>query len=125
MNRECLFVYGTLRNYPGSVWSRFLEGKVELVASARTNGRLFQLDGHPGMKPAEAADEWVIGELYRVIATSMWPVLDEYEGQAYARRKLPVHMEGGEIVDAWVYLYLGDLSLRERIISGDYLNPAK
>ena len=123
MNGEYLFVYGTLRNYPGSVWSRFLEGKVEWIGKARTKGRLFQLDGHPGMRRAEAADEWVIGELYRLVATTMWPVLDEYEGQDYERRELPVHLEGGKIVEAWIYLYLGDITNRARITSGDYLNP--
>lgn len=122
MNREYLFVYGTLRNYPGSVWSRFLEGKVEWAAKARTNGRLFQLDGHPAMKPAETADEWVIGELYGITQPDPWSVLDEYEGLDYERRILRVRIDDGGVIDAWVYLYLGDTSQRARIFSGDYLN---
>ena len=60
-------------------------------------------------------------------------VLDEFEGcrteepdsSLYTRALTPVTLDGGVIVDAWVYFYNAPLGQAERIHSGDYLEHLK
>jgi gamma-glutamylcyclotransferase (GGCT)/AIG2-like uncharacterized protein YtfP len=127
-----LFVYGTLRSGAATERSRWLAGNAESIGSGRVSGTLFQLDGYPGMVPIAGANEWVIGELYRLTdPTLFWSALDDYEGcgsanpppHEFERRFLPVEMDDGRRLDAWVYVYCGDVSKRPRIQSGDYVQP--
>jgi gamma-glutamylcyclotransferase (GGCT)/AIG2-like uncharacterized protein YtfP len=125
-----LFVYGTLRSAAATERSRWLAGNAQPAGSGRVSGVLFQLDGYPGLVPTSGENEWVVGELFCLTEpASFWPALDEYEkcGPAdpapheFDRRILPVEMDDGRRLNAWVYVYCRDASEKPRIQSGDYL----
>ena len=130
-----LFVYGTLRK--DILNSRFHvlaqeACTVRLVGRGRVAGRLFRLDGYPGLAPSGDPDRWVRGELYALeppeeLAGTLRR-LDAYEGcgpndpepHEYERVVLDVILESGGNQSAWVYVYKGTTANRQEIRSGDY-----
>jgi gamma-glutamylcyclotransferase (GGCT)/AIG2-like uncharacterized protein YtfP len=126
MSSPYLFVYGTLRSGSGTDWSRRLAAQAELIGRGRVAGVLFKIGSYPGMTPAEREGDSVIGEVFRLAdPEKLWPELDAYEGNEYERRDVPVHMDDGELVNAWVYYYRGDTSVKSRIVSGDWIEGTK
>jgi gamma-glutamylcyclotransferase (GGCT)/AIG2-like uncharacterized protein YtfP len=122
MSSPYLFVYGTLRSGSDTEWSRRLAANAELIGRGRVAGALFEIGSYPGMTPAQSEDDTVVGEVFQLAdPEALWPELDEYEGNAYERRDVPVHMDDGGLVNAWVYYYRGDTSGKPRIVSGDWL----
>lgn len=127
----CLFVYGTLRKALGHPMFRLIEQYGKFVAAARMAGRLYDLGRYPGMLPPRTADDWVYGELYELAGSTVWTLLDNYEGcgakdtppYEFARFSHQVWLTAGhaEVAEAWVYLYTGTVSEECRIPSGDYL----
>ena len=110
---------------------RFLSDST-FVGAGCVAGRLFQLDGYPGMVACPAGSAQVVGEVFLLHNPSRdLPLLDEYEGcgradalpHEFQRSITPVRMDDGRTLDAWVYLYCPDTSGRAPIPSGDYLNP--
>jgi len=129
-----LFVYGTLRRGARSAWSRFLPPVSTFVGMGRTRGVLFQLGGYPGMTPGSGEEAWVRGEVCLLHnPRSVLPVLDDYEGcgtrdpppHEYRRQVVDVLLDDGRTVQAWAYIYLLDTADKTRIVSGDYLGPAR
>jgi gamma-glutamylcyclotransferase (GGCT)/AIG2-like uncharacterized protein YtfP len=52
--------------------------------------------------------------------------LDEYEGsEPFRRVSGPVLLDSGEWIEAQVYVYTGDTSGKERIVSGNWLNASR
>jgi len=132
---ECeqyLFVYGSLRRGAGTSWARFLSDSATFTGMGRAAGRLFQLDGYPGMVASPSGSAQVIGEIFKMHDPSRnLPLLDEYEGcgpadplpHEFARTIMSVETDDRQALEAWVYLYRFDISGRRPIPSGDYLNP--
>ncbi len=96
-------------------------------------GRLYYLNGYPGLVTSLVASEQVAGEVYSLHDPSRdLPALDEYEEcgpsdappHNFERSTIQVEMDEGQILDAWVYVYSGDISGKTLIASGDYLNHA-
>jgi gamma-glutamylcyclotransferase (GGCT)/AIG2-like uncharacterized protein YtfP len=126
-----LFVYGTLRRGAGAMCARFLSDST-FVGAGRVAGRIFRLDGYPGMVACTEGSAQVVGEVFRLYDPLLdLPLLDEYEGcgpadplpHEFERGITPVQMDDGRTLDAWVYLYRLDTSGRAPIPSGDYLEP--
>ena len=130
-----LFVYGTLRK--DILNSRFHvlaqeACTVRLVGRGRVPGRLFRLDGYPGLAPSGDPGRWVRGELYALEPPEeldgTLSRLDAYEGcgpndpepHEYERVVLDVLLESEAIEKAWVYVYKGTTANRQEIRSGDY-----
>ncbi len=131
MTAEYLFVYGTLRKdivraeRPG-----ILEEHGIYCGEGWLYGELYEIDHYPGAVISEENSHCVKGEIYSVLkGTRVWQVLDDYEEcsdaypepREYRRVQQEIHMESGERVTAWVYLYNRDTEGLERIESGDYL----
>jgi len=117
-----LFVYGTLRPGIAHPMARWLTGFAEESAEARMRGRLFELGGYPGMRPAAGEDEWVMGEVLRLReAESIWPYLDEYEGAEFERVRGEALTASNEAVACWVYMCRKEPAQHLRIPGGDYL----
>lgn len=117
-----LFVYGTLRREVANEWSRFLAKKARPIGTGKTSGLLFQLDGYPGMVPSSDVKHRLIGEVYQIDDPAhTWTALDEYEGDEFERRIVPVKLDDGRKLDAWAYIYRRDTSGKRRIASGDFL----
>ncbi len=123
--RDRLFVYGTLMRRLGGRPHRLLAGRARYLGPAWTPGRLYALDGYPGLVPARTSRDRVHGELYLVLdAPGLFARLDEYEACAagdgeYRRCRVQVHWRGG-CSPAWAYLYTRPITGRRRIAGGDY-----
>jgi len=111
--------------------ARFLSNST-FVGAGCVTGRMFLLDGYPGMVGRTDGSARVVGEVFRLHDPSRDLVLlGEYEGcgpvdplpHEFERSIMPVQMNDGRALDAWVYLYCLDTSGRAQIPSGDYLEP--
>ncbi len=127
--RSCpyFFVYGTLRKGASKDLREFMGKRVKLLGRATAVGRLYDLGAYPGMLEPVSAGDRVCGELYELDdVESTLTRLDEYEGSnatsgaLFERFLASVRLDGGGEVEAWVYLYRGTVSERNRIASGDY-----
>lgn len=127
---EYLFVYGTLRKGAAAPMYRVLARHCEFFADGFINGRLYEVNGYPGLVLSGSGQEIVRGELYRIVnPETVLPLLDDYEEcsdaypepREYCRRQLPVALDEGFEVSAWVYIYNHDVSALTEIPNGDYL----
>jgi gamma-glutamylcyclotransferase (GGCT)/AIG2-like uncharacterized protein YtfP len=125
---ECVFFYGTLMTGFDRRRRLGMDDRLTFRGRGTINGKLFDLGLYPAAVPA--ADGRVRGEVFEV--TDAGPVLaalDEIEGyqpsapdvSLYVRRVVPVTLDDGDGVDAWVYFYNAPLGQAPRISSGDYL----
>ncbi len=121
----CLFVYGTLKR-EGSAHS-VIEPHVDFIGEGSVIGRLYRLDGYPGLVLGGGAKSRVWGELYRIRRTApLFALLDAYEEcsqrdprpHPYRRILAPVTLRGGGRVTAWLYEYIGSVKGRRVIPSG-------
>jgi gamma-glutamylcyclotransferase (GGCT)/AIG2-like uncharacterized protein YtfP len=121
---ELVFVYGALRRGAAHAW-RMAAGK--FVGAGRVRGRLYAIDWYPGVVVDEEGGT-VVGEVHRVDA-QLRAELDEFEGighggdagDEYARVRVPVRMEGGATVEAWIYDYRHPVDGRVEVESGDWI----
>jgi len=77
----------------------------EFLGTARMQGRLVRSHPHRGIVRSNKPGDWVEGEVFQLNDPSMLlPILDEYEGPAYKRTSVPVQLDSGKRVRAWMYL---------------------
>jgi len=134
-NDDYLFVYGTLRrdavrtDADERAFAQ-LEAGASFIERASMDGRLFEVDGYPGGCYQFAVGSLVIGELYQVDdVAGLFAALDAYEEsdsnfaepQEYQRQRVPIALDSGSVVYAWVYLYSCSIDELALIESGDYL----
>ena len=119
---EYLFVYGTLRR-GGS--NDFRVTGARFIGPGAVRGRIYQIDWFPGLIPDPAAG-WVRGEVYAADAR-MIEALDAFEGNEYRRVRVPVALDDGNTLEAWLWQWLGEIDEARRINSGDWLDvePAR
>lgn len=137
MQPEYLFVYGTLRRQGGSPWHNFLAQHCQYIAEARFQGRLYMLQGYPGLVTSSHPQEFVVGELYRLpisegqdVVNKVLSTLDDYEEcsdnfpqpHEYLREVHPVSTKQNTQLKAWVYIYNRATDESARIVSGDFLD---
>ena len=106
LNRPAaLFVYGTLRRHSRITIARLLHANSEFLGPARMQGRLTRSHPHRGVVRSNQPDEWISGEVFQLNDPSkLLPVLDEYEGGEYQRTSVPVLLDSGRRLRAWMYL---------------------
>lgn len=114
-----VFVYGTLRRGASNAWRM---ADAEFVGSGSVRGTLYHIDWYPGMVLDDAAGA-VRGEVFRV-NDALLESLNEYEGDEYRRVMAMVTLDGGQRLDAVVWVYRGDPANFPPIASGDWLEPA-
>ena len=127
MHCSYFFAYGTLRRGARNDLLDFVGGCARLVGRASVPGRLYDLGDYPGMLDAGAAEDRVFGELYE-LADTEWTLsrLDEYEGcESDGRGKFrrcirSALLDWGSRVEAWTYVYVGEVSEHQRVATGDY-----
>lgn len=137
MQSEYLFVYGTLRREGGSRWHDFLAQHCQFVDLAYFQGRLYMLQGYPGLVSSPHPRERVVGELYRLPVSEgvgaverLLSALDDYEEcsekfprpHEYLREVHPVSTKQKTQLKAWVYIYNRTTDESVRIVSGDFLD---
>jgi gamma-glutamylcyclotransferase (GGCT)/AIG2-like uncharacterized protein YtfP len=129
---ERVFFYGTLMtpfNRPGR---QRIDQQLSYIGRGRISAALFDLGIYPAAVPATEGHVW--GEVYEALdPIAVLEALDEIEGyragepetSLYNRMRVPVTLDDGRQVDAWVYFYNAPLGQAQRIESGDYLEHLK
>lgn len=124
-----LFVYGTLRSDCGAAQVDLIQQYFRLAGTGSVQGQLYKIDGYPGLVLSTNTEHAVKGELYQLTGDStVFEQLDEYEGctnqnprpHEYCRREVPIRLDQGGDVIAWVYLYNWPLQDRKPLEEGDY-----
>jgi len=122
---QLLFVYGTLRRGFPHPFAQRLAQTAEYLGEAKVQSQLYWVtEDYPGLMPSTADDHWTQGDLYSLADPALLDILDQYEGAAYERRRLPIHTAMGPAA-AWVYIYQGSITPELRIASGDFLEAAR
>jgi gamma-glutamylcyclotransferase (GGCT)/AIG2-like uncharacterized protein YtfP len=101
----------------GYALHRVLAPRATLVGEGTVPGRLLDLHRYPGLIIGRGR---VRGELYRLEAPEVLPVLDREEGYNFARGRTTVTLEGGRRARAWIYRYRGPRERAIPIPHGDY-----
>lgn len=126
-----LFVYGSLRSGFHSPVYEYISRFFKFIGEAKVKGKLYDLGSYPA-GIATSDDSFIIGELYQAKNEHefSWAIgqLDDYEGVAveadeiklYRREVADIYIKG-EITEAWIYWYNGDVSGKPFIPSGDIL----
>ena len=129
---DLVFFYGTLMRPFNRAGRLRVADHLVYVDRGTISAALFDVGIYPAAVPASDATAW--GEVYKMTHPSIvLQVLDEFEGcrteepdsSLYTRALAPVTLDGGPIIDAWVYFYNAPLGRAERIHSGDYLEHLK
>jgi gamma-glutamylcyclotransferase (GGCT)/AIG2-like uncharacterized protein YtfP len=129
---EFVFFYGTLMTPFNRSGRQRIDRHLSYIGRGSIAAALFDLGIYPAAVPA--SDRRVLGEVYETTRPdTVLPVLDEIEGyrhdepdaSLYTRVKVPVMLDSGAVVDAWVYFYNAPLGGAQRIESGDYLEYLK
>jgi gamma-glutamylcyclotransferase (GGCT)/AIG2-like uncharacterized protein YtfP len=125
---DYVFFYGTLMTGFDRRRRLGMDDRLTFRGRGTITGKLFDLGLYPAAVPA--ADGRVRGEVFEVTeAPLVLAALDEIEGyepaapdvSLYVRDVVPVRLDDGDSVDAWVYFYNAPLGQAPRITSGDYL----
>jgi len=118
-----LFVYGTLQSaFTRNRFSRRLKREGILLGKAKIPGRLYGLKRYPGLRPAQKAEDWVHGEVYRLPRPeATLAALDAYEASAYLRVLRRVTLEDSRQIRCWVYLFSTPLARYRRVESGRWV----
>jgi len=117
-----LFVYGTLKSGFGNRYARRLRREARLLGRAHVPGRLYRIRWYPGMRPAQAPEDLVTGELFKLHQPSKTlKVLDEWEEPHHYRRELHrATLENGQTLRAWVYMYRQPRPEHCFVVSGEW-----
>jgi gamma-glutamylcyclotransferase (GGCT)/AIG2-like uncharacterized protein YtfP len=108
MRPSALFVYGTLRRGSKIKIARLLHANSEFLGPGRMQGRLARSQPHRGVVRSDKPDDWISGEVFQLDDPSkLLPILDEYEGLEYKRTSVPVELDSGKRLRAWMYLLKG------------------
>ena len=139
MDKEYLFVYGTLKKDIGNDMYHLLAKHAKFQGGATWNGRLYMVEDYPGAVLSNDPSDIVYGELYLLNnPDNILPSLDEYEECSdvfqeptlFKRIKDNVRQDNGDIVSAWIYIYNMPIDNLMRIKSGNFtgtmeLNPQR
>jgi len=132
MERQHLFVYGTLRREIRSTMHGLLERHARFAGEASYQGRLYRIGWYPGAIPSNDPKCRVKGEIYLLPQPELvLPQLDQYEEcgpgypepTEYLRVEQEVVLSNGRRSTAWIYIYNRPVAGREEIATGDFLNP--
>jgi gamma-glutamylcyclotransferase (GGCT)/AIG2-like uncharacterized protein YtfP len=126
---ELAFFYGTLMTGFDRRRRAGIENRMTCVGRGWIQAALFDLGIYPAAIPSAEGRVW--GEVYRLDDPAhVLPILDDIEGYTpddpdhslYIRGRVPVTLDDGRRVDAWVYFYNAPLGQAQQIPSGDYLD---
>lgn len=133
MMAEFIFVYGTLRRGVNTKMNKLLLRYGDYLSEGEAQGKLYSLDGYPGMIASCDKKDTVFGEIYKISNSKLLVLLDEYEEcsenfplpHEYVRKQLPVKLIDETQLDAWIYLFNRDVANLKVIKSGDYVKHLK
>ena len=109
---SALAVYGSLAPGESNHWVvRSIDG--DWVPGVLT-GFQFEItwgpaDGYQGFLPDDTGNDVPVMVLISDQLEKNWHTIDDFEGQGYERRSLPVALEDGKTIDAFVYVALTEV----------------
>lgn len=117
---QFLFVYGTLHSsFRRNPYAGLLKREAVRIGAAKIPGRLYGLKRYPGLRPPQTPEDWVYGELYRLLRPARTlTVLDAYEASEYRRAVRTATLEDGRRIRCWVYLLAKPLARHRRLKQG-------
>lgn len=125
MNKDFLFVYGTLRKDYRLKLMDELAAYQLFAGKGKVKATLYDLGSYPAALAGVSQQE-ITGDVYEVVDPErLFPLLDAYEGDEYKRGKTMVTTEAGERMEAWIYWYTGPVDESRRIQENDYLDYLK
>ncbi len=110
--------------------SRFLLDNSVQLGKGFFCGKLYQISWFPGAVLSVTNTDKVHGTIFKMKnVDSVFKVLDEYEGynanavktSLFKRVCITAYLKCTTKIEAWVYLYNGDISNYTQITSGDFL----
>jgi gamma-glutamylcyclotransferase (GGCT)/AIG2-like uncharacterized protein YtfP len=126
-----LFVYGTLMSAAegvrlGQDMRARLQREAASLGEATMPGRLYDLGRYPGLVASPDAGDAVHGEVFRLSdPANAFTWLDAYENvrpndpaSEYERVVRTVRLATGDEIDAWVYVYRGDVARARHVTDG-------
>ncbi len=100
-----LFVYDTLRCGSKIKIARLFHANSEFLGTGRMQGRLTRSHPHRGVVQSKKPGEWILGEVFQLNdPAQLLRILDEYEGPEYKRNSVPIQLDSGKRLRAWMYL---------------------
>jgi len=124
-----LAVYGTLRNRYANhefyIKDALEDGRAKFIGKGKTLDKYtMYCAGIPFVIEDEPTSNIVV-EVYEIRDEDVMRRIDMLEGHPewYRRKLVPVVLDNGEVIDAWMYFYVsGDLrdSGLVKVVSGDY-----
>jgi len=93
--------------------AQMLEDGSDWMGVSQAQGLLYLIDWYPGLVSADAPDQWVEGDLYRMAAPEhILPLLDDFEECSPRfdhpleyRREMVTVEQAGSLYRAWTYFY--------------------
>lgn len=122
-----LFVYGTLRRGSAHPMAHRLAMQSDFLGRGTIGGKLYSLGFYPGLAAAESQSHRVHGEVVRLRHPAFsFTWIDLYEGcgpnapepHDFRRVVVPVTLNSGAPVEAWVYTYLKRISAARHVPGG-------
>jgi len=126
---DCVFFYGTLLPQHTPPAMRRVVARLRLLGEGSVRGRLYDLGNYLGAVLDDAWDKRVYGAVFQLPDRStILDELDRYEGYdaasprlcLFVRRRHPVELSEGDIIECWVYEYNGEPAGMPVISSGRY-----
>lgn len=130
MNSQYLFVYGTLKSDAINVHAKQFHAQAQLIGAAMWQGCLYLVTNYPAAVVSSNPQERVMGELWKLNDSELvLKTLDEYEECApgsplpheYERLIQPIEING-QVIQAWIYVYLLSTAELVKIDSGLFIN---
>ena len=123
MNKQLVFVYGTLRQGGLRAMPELFPGS-KLIGQATLSGSLYDLGPYPGLLIDESSSS-VIGEVYEIDDEILNKLDDIEAASSYWRKRAEVSL-GNQRMICWVYSPDSKFYLHCKLItSGDWIEYAK
>lgn len=127
-----LFVYGTLMLSSGHSMGKKLASEAEFLGEASIPGELYDFGKWPGLVFSNASSGLVFGEVWKLRSPDSLAWLDAYEGigpdierPEYERIELPVSIDGGDAITAFVYVYRWPIDHSRLIPTGRWVPSSR
>ncbi len=125
---DFLFVYGLLQSNFNNPYADLLKNNAANLGKGYCFGRLYEIDGYPGLIIDEDSKDQVYGTIYQIKNQAIFSQLDLFEGigerfskpYQYMRIQIKCYQEMQDF-SAWAYVYNWSVNGKKLILSGDYL----
>lgn len=120
MQSDYLLVYGTLCSGFSNEWQKKLCSSSLHLGRVSVPGKLYNIGTYPGAKKSDSGSVFQC-ELYFIKnnKSTLFKILDEYEGEEYYRDLLEINFEGKKIL-SWIYWYKEKTEEKQLILSPSY-----